>query len=88
MDQENESPLPSPREAGRGLKALLSGCSGPGEGPLWERIHRPLIHPPKRTGPPSPHGAGRRLFFHPKYSRLITFAHFMPVFYLRALSGV
>jgi hypothetical protein len=43
MDQENESPLPSPREA------------------------------------------GRRLLFHPKHSRLITFVHFVPVFYLRAL---
>ena len=38
------------------------------------------------AGPPSPHEAGRRLFFHPKHSRLITFAHFLPVFYLRALS--
>ena len=39
-----------------------------------------------RTGLPSLHEAGRRLFFHPKHSRLIIFAHFVPVFYLRALS--
>ena len=82
MDQENESRLPSPREAGRGWSARADRVRGP----LWERIHRPLIHPPLRTGPPSPHEAGRRFFSHPKHSRLITFAHFVPVFYLRALT--
>ncbi len=36
---------------------------------------------------PSPHEAGRRLFPQPQHSRPIPFAHFVPVFYLRALSA-
>jgi hypothetical protein len=81
MDQENESPLPSPREAGRGWSARtdrVRGLSGSGfTGPSSTVL---------TVGPPSPLEAGRRLFFHSKHSRLITFAHFVPVFYLRALS--
>ena len=81
MDQENESPLPSPREAGRGWSAVadrVRGCTESGfTGPSSTVL---------TAGPPTPHEAGRRHFFHPKHSRLITFAHFVPVFYLRALS--
>jgi hypothetical protein len=79
LDQENESPLPSPRKAGRGWSARADRVRG--------RSGRGFTGPSSTVltaGPPSPHGAGRRLLSHPQPSRPIPLAHFVPIFYLRA----